>query len=54
METFHNITRAIATIAIMADGLYYASTQPGPMDVINGAVAGMVVYAIWFARERTK
>lgn len=51
---FHRFAKWTATILLIADNLYYANTQPGPMDTINGAVAGVVIYAIWFACERTK
>lgn len=51
---FHRFAKILATVLLIADNLYYANTQPGPMDTINGAIAGVVVYAIWFAVERTK
>lgn len=51
---FHRYAKYLATILLIADNLYYATTQPGIMDPINGAVAGIVFYAIWFAEERQK
>lgn len=54
MKNFYKGAKILATVALAADHLYYAFTQPGPMDLVNGAVAGLIIYAIWFARERTK
>lgn len=50
----HRAAKWLATILLIADNFYYATTQPGPMDTINGAIAGVVIYAIWFACEREK
>lgn len=45
--TFKNIIRTIATGLVLTQGLYYATTQPGPMDLFNGLVGGFVLYCIW-------
>lgn len=39
--------KVVATIAVVARDLHYASTQPGIMDAINGAIAAIVFVAIW-------
>jgi hypothetical protein len=51
-ETYWTITRILATVALISQNVYYSIVQPGPMDTINGAITGIVVYAIWFAREK--
>jgi hypothetical protein len=53
-QKFYKGAKIIATLAICSQGLYYSIVQPGPMDAINGLVGGIVIYAIWFARERTQ
>jgi len=47
------IMRILSTILLIIQGLYYTVTQAGPMDTFNAIVAGVTIYAIWFARERT-
>lgn len=52
VETFRFISRLLSTAGLVFTGLYYAVTQPGPMDVLSGAVIGITMYCVWFARER--
>ena len=54
MHKFHYFSKVAATAALAFQGIYYSVAQPGPMDLANGVVAGLAVYAIWFANERTK
>jgi len=49
---FNKFAKILASVAIFGQGMYYSTVQPGPMDLINGAIGGMVFYAIWFAVER--
>jgi hypothetical protein len=51
---FHRYAKILASVALVSSDLYFAINQPGPMDAINGAISGMVMYAIWFAEERKK
>lgn len=51
---YHRLMKQLATVAIIGQGLYYAMTQPSLMDVINGSIDGLALYAIWFACERTQ
>lgn len=40
-------TKIFASISLIVYGMYMATTNPGPMDVVNGAVTGIALYAIW-------
>ena len=51
---FHKFVKVFATIAILGQGLYYAITQPGKLDTANGLIAALVVFSIWFAKDRVK
>lgn len=51
---FHRFAKILASVSLSGLFLYYSVTQPGPMDAINGAIAGLVMYAIWFAEEKKK
>lgn len=53
MKNFRLSVNVIASAAMLSQGFYYAVTQPGPMDLVNGSVLGIVLFAIWFNRERT-
>lgn len=44
--------KTLATLAVLGQGMYYATINPGIMDSVNGGVLGLVVYAIWFSRDR--
>lgn len=54
MENFYQTMRILSTALLMAQGIYYASTQPGSMTYVNAAVHGVAVFTIWFAREKKK
>lgn len=45
--------RILASVLITGQGLYFSLTNPGFTDLFNAAVTATVLYAIWFARERT-
>jgi hypothetical protein len=32
--------------------LFYSFTQPSIMDLFNGAIAGIVLYVIWFVNRK--
>jgi len=46
MNKVNNI-RMLASAAVIMRDIYCATYFPGPMDAINGMVAGIVLYAIW-------
>ena len=54
VERYWKVMRILATVGLVAQGLYYSLTQPGFMDTVNGVVAGLSLYAIWFARWKTE
>lgn len=39
--------RVIATLLVLGQGLYLASTHPGPMDTFNAFMGAWVVWTIW-------
>lgn len=51
MRPYRFVVKMIATLALLGQVLYYSSTQPGPMDTLNGAIMGLVIYAFWLMRE---
>jgi hypothetical protein len=52
VRQWRTTARTIATTMIFIQGMYYANTQPGMMDTYNGAMAGIVVFCIWFGRNK--
>jgi len=54
VERYWKVMRILATVGLVGQGLYYSLTQPGFMDTVNGVVAGLSLYAIWFARWKTE
>lgn len=54
VESYWKFMRITATVGLFLQNMHYAITQPGPMDSFNALVSALCIYAIWFARERTK
>lgn len=54
LQKFHLVMKVVASVAVIADGLYYAITQPGPMDCVNAIVGGLAFLGIWVMHERTR
>lgn len=52
IEVYRMFCRVLASAALISLGLYYSLTQPGPMDVISGAVIGLTLFCLWFCRDR--
>lgn len=48
MENFYFTMRVLATIALIGPRLYF-----GPVGWGAGICDGIIIYAIWFNRERT-
>lgn len=53
VQAWHLISKVLAVSALIWQNFHYMQTEPF-MDVINGAITGMVIYAIFFAKERTQ
>lgn len=51
-ETFYKFSKILACVALFVQSMYYSITQPGPMDAINGAITGLVIYGMFMAKER--
>lgn len=54
VEKYWIFMKTLTTVALLSQNLYYCYLKPGPMDTINGAISGLVIYAIWFAKEKKK
>lgn len=54
VEKYWKFMKALATVLVVYQGAYYASTQPGAMDAFNGVMGGLVIYAIWFTSEKRR
>lgn len=52
-KAWNMFSKVLAVGALVWQNFHYMQTEPF-MDVINGSITGMVVYAIFFAKERTQ
>lgn len=52
LERYRLTCKILASILIASQGLYYSLVQPGPMDLINGVILGLILYVIWFNKDR--
>lgn len=47
LETYFKVIRVLAALGIISMGLFEATVNPGRLDIFNGAVEGLVLYALW-------
>lgn len=52
MEKFYTYSKVLAATLLVSRDMYFAVTQPSIQDVINGAITGVVIYALFLAKER--
>jgi len=52
--TFYKFFKILATTLLLGQGLYRSTVSPGIADLYGGIVAGISMYAIWFAQEKVK
>lgn len=52
LNRYRLICNILASIGIIGEGIFYAITQPSRMDIISGAVCGLILYVIWFNKDK--
>lgn len=52
LENFRLGSKILATILICVEPLYFSVVHPSFFDFISGAVTGLVIYCLWFNRDR--
>ena len=51
LERYRLVCKILVSVAVASQGLYYSVTQPGPMDIANGLILGLVIYTAFFNRD---
>jgi len=54
LERYRLFCKILASGLLCFEGIFQAYFFPGPMDVINGSIAGLVLYVIWFNKDKEK
>jgi hypothetical protein len=50
-KIFYGLVRGFAAGGVIAQGLYYSTTQPSTMDVFSGLVAAAVICSLWGMKD---
>lgn len=50
----YNKTKIFVATLLACQGFYYAITQPGFMDCVNGVIHGLVFFALFCVEDKVK